>query len=43
MPVIVAASLKLTKKQRLLLEQMTRSTSLPYRQVVQAQGLLLAG
>lgn len=42
MPVIVAAPLKLTKKQRVLLEEMTRSTSLPYRQVVQARGLLLA-
>ena len=42
MPIIVAAPLKLTKKQRGLLEEMTRSTSLPYRQVVQAQGLLLA-
>jgi len=42
MPVIVAAPLKLTRKQRVLLEEMTRSTSLPYRQVVQAQGLLLA-
>ena len=42
MPVIVAAPLKLTKKQRVLLQEMTRPTSLPYRQVVQAQGLLLA-
>jgi len=42
MPVIVAAPLKLTKKQRTQLEEMTRSTSSSYRQVVQAQGLLLA-
>jgi hypothetical protein len=42
MPVVVAAPLKLTQKQRMLLEEMTRSTSLAYRQVVPAQGLLLA-
>src|SRR3954463_11387418 len=42
MPIVVAAALKVTKGERVALEEMTRSTSLPYRQVVQAQGLLLA-
>jgi hypothetical protein len=42
MPILVAARLKVTKRERVALEEMTRSTSLPYRQVVQAQGLLLA-
>src|SRR3954447_13721864 len=42
MPIVVAAALKVTKRERVALEEMTRSTSLPYRQVVQAQGLLLA-
>jgi transposase len=42
MPVATAASLKLKKRERVALEEMTRSTSLPYRQVVQAEGLLLA-
>ena len=40
MPVVVAAPLRLTE--RVALVEMTRSSSLPYRQVVQAQGLLLA-
>jgi transposase len=42
MPVAVAAPLKLKKWERVALEEMARSSSLPYRQVVQAQGLLLA-
>jgi transposase len=42
MPILVAARLKVTKRERVALEEMTRSTSLPYRQVVQAHGLLLA-
>src|SRR3954451_7624830 len=42
MPVVVAAPLRLKDEERVALEEMTRSTSLPYRQVVQAQGLLLA-
>src|SRR5215218_3624843 len=42
MPVVVAAPLKLKTQERAALEEMTRSSSLPYRQVVQAQGLLLA-
>jgi transposase len=42
MPIVVAAALKVTKPERVALEEMTRSTSLPYRQVVQARGLLLA-
>jgi transposase len=42
MPVVVAAPLKLKKRERVALEEMVRSSSLPYRQVVQARGLLLA-
>jgi hypothetical protein len=42
MPVVVAAALKLKKRERVALEEMVRSSSLPYRQVVQARGLLLA-
>ncbi len=42
MPVFVAARLKLEKRERVALEEVTRSSSLPYRRVVQAQGLLLA-
>jgi transposase len=34
--------LKVSREQRVLLEEMAGSTSLPYRQVVQARGLLLA-
>ena len=42
MPVVTAAPLKLNKREREALEAMARSSSLPHRQVVQAQGLLLA-
>jgi transposase len=42
MPVTTAAPLKLKKRERVALVEMTRSSSLPYRQVVQAKGLLLA-
>ena len=42
MPVMVAAPLKVSRKQRGELERMARSTSLPYRCVVQASALLLA-
>ena len=42
MPVVVAAPLKLTKREREALEAMTKSSSLPHRQVVQSKGLLLA-
>jgi len=42
MPILVAAALEVTKRERAALEEMVRSTSLPYRQVVQAHGLLLA-
>jgi hypothetical protein len=42
MPVIVAAPLKVTRKQRLELERMARSSVLPHRMVVQAGALLLA-
>ena len=42
MPVAVAAPLRLTRRERVALEEMTKSSSLPYRRVVHAQGLLLA-
>jgi hypothetical protein len=42
MPVAIAAPLKVTKRERVALEEMARSPSLPYRQVVRAEGLLLA-
>lgn len=42
MPVITAEPLAMTAEQRGQLELMARSTSLPHRQVVQAQALLLA-
>ena len=42
MPVMIAAPLKVSRKQRKVLEHMARSSSLPYRCVVQASGLLLA-
>ena len=42
MPVMIAARLKVTKRQRGVLEVMARSRSLPHRQVVQAKALLLA-
>jgi transposase len=42
MPVAVATALRLKKKDRAALEEMARSSSLPHRQVVQAQGLLFA-
>ena len=42
MPVMVAAPLKVTRKQRRELERMARSSSLPHRMVVQASALLLA-
>lgn len=40
---MIAAPLKLSRRERMALEEMTRASSLPYRQVVQARGLLLAG
>jgi transposase len=42
MPVMVAAPLKVIRKQRRELERMARSSSLPHRMVVQASALLLA-
>ena len=42
MPVIVAPRLKVSRKARVELERMARSSSLPHRVVVQASGLLLA-
>jgi transposase len=42
MPVMTAAALPVSDDQRAVLERMAASTSLPHRQVVQAQGLLLA-
>jgi transposase len=42
MPVMSAAPLKVTRKQRVELERMAVSSSLPHRVVVQASGLLLA-
>jgi len=42
MPVIVAPPLAMSDEQRIALETMARSSSLPHRQVVQASALLLA-
>jgi hypothetical protein len=42
MPVVVAAPLKVSRKQRVELEAMARSSSLPHRVVVQSSALLLA-
>ena len=42
MPVITAAPLKVTRKQRKALERMAKSMTLPHRTVVQASGLLMA-
>jgi transposase len=42
MPVMTAAPLKVSRRQRSELERMARSTSLPHRCVVQASALLLA-
>jgi len=42
MPVMVAAPLRMTRKQRGVLERMARSSSWPHRAVVQASALLLA-
>jgi transposase len=42
MPVMIAAPLKVSRKQRAELECMARSSSLPHRCVVQASALLLA-
>src|SRR5271169_2684203 len=42
MPVMVAAALRVSRKARVELERMARSSSLPHRTVVQARGLLLA-
>ncbi|MCB1030955.1 MAG: IS630 family transposase [Microthrixaceae bacterium] len=42
MPVVVAPLLKVSRKQRVELERMARSSSLPHRCVVQASALLLA-
>src|SRR5919108_4637911 len=42
MPVMVAAPLRVTRKQRSALARMARSSSLPHRMVVQASALLLA-
>ena len=43
MPVMVASPLVMSEKQRAELEAITRSSSLPHRQVIQARALLLAG
>lgn len=43
MPVVTAAALVLSDEERLSLERMARSTSLPHRAVRQARALLLAG
>src|ERR1700675_3872174 len=43
MSVVTAAPLELSDEQRLALERIARSTSLPARQVTQAKGLLWAG
>ena len=43
MPIITVGPLPLSHEQRVVLESMARSTSLPHRQVVQAKALLLAG
>src|SRR5271165_1360198 len=42
MPVMTCAPLAMTDEQQARLEQMSRSQTLPHRQVVQAQALLLA-
>jgi transposase len=42
MPLVVAAALKVTRKQRGELQRLARSSSLPHRVVVQASALLLA-
>ena len=42
MPVVVAAPLKVRRGERVELERMARSSSLPHRVVVQASALLLA-
>lgn len=42
MPVMVAAPLKVTKRERVELERMARSSVLAYREVVGAKALLLA-
>jgi transposase len=42
MPLMVAAPLKVTRRERGELERMARSNSLPHRTVAQARGLLLA-
>jgi transposase len=42
MPLVVADPLPMTDEQRLSLEKMARSTSLPHRKVIQAKALLLA-
>lgn len=42
MPVVVAAALKVSRKARIELERMSRSSVLPHRVVVQASALLLA-
>jgi transposase len=42
MPVMTAAPLAVSEEQRLALERMARSTTLPHRKVVQAKALLLA-
>jgi transposase len=42
MSVMIAAPLKVTKRQRVELESIARSRSLPHRRVVQAKALLLA-
>ena len=42
MPVVVAAPLKVSRSERVELERMARSSSLPHRVVVQASALLLA-
>ena len=43
MPIVVAEPLKMTKRQRVELERMARSSVSPHREVVQAKALLLAG
>ena len=42
MPVIVAERLSMSLEQRVVLEAMSRASSVPHRQVVQARALLLA-
>jgi transposase len=42
MPIVVAAPLAVSVEQRVELERMTRSSSLPHRKVIQAKALLLA-